>query len=107
MSFYKRIQVLKEYENIEYDEIWEVFDDYFKCNSEELTHKDMLEFMRNMIFCDWWMEELADELANSEEEYKVIFYNLKNRLSHFIFIRVLANLEDETAYDPIQYYSEQ
>ena len=58
----------------------------------------MLKFMKNIIFCDWWIEELADELANSEEEFKVIFYNLKNTLPHFIFMRVLANLENETAY---------
>ena len=51
-----------------------------------------------MIFCDWWVEELADALATSEEEFKVIFHNLKNTLPHFIFMRVLDNLEDETAY---------
>ena len=69
MSFYKRIQALKEYENIEYNEIYEVFNDCFKCNSGTLANKDMLEFMKNVIFCDWWIEELVEELANSEVEY--------------------------------------
>ena len=107
MSFYKRIQALKEYENIEYNEIYKVFNDCFKCNSGTLANKDMLEFMKNVTFCDWWIEELADELANNEKEYKVIFYNLKNRLRHFIFMKVLANLDDETAYGHIRDDSEQ
>ena len=102
MSFYKNIQALKEYKNIEYNEIWEVFDNYFKCDSRALTNKDMLEFMNNMVNCDWWLEKLAEELADSEEEFKVIFLNLKNTLPHFIFMRVLANLDDETAYGQIR-----
>ena len=67
----------------------------------------MLKFMKNTIFCDWWTEELADELANREEEYKVIFYNLKNILRHFILMKVLANLDDKTAYGQIRGDSEQ
>ena len=50
----------------------------------------------------YWIEELADSVSSSEEEFKVKFYELKNRLPKTIFNMILGNLEESWAYGQIQ-----
>ena len=77
-----------------------------KILAHALFNKDMLKLVYDMVFFDYWIEEVADNLSSSEEEFKVQFYELKNRLPRLIFNMILDNLEESSAYGQTQYDSE-
>ena len=74
-----------------------------KILADAFFNKDMLKLVYDMVFFDYWIEEVADNLSSTEEEFRVQFYELKNRLPRSIFNMILDNLEESSAYGQTQY----
>ena len=106
MLFRELIELLKGYERIGQHVLDRVIGDYLKIPADALSDKDLLKLVYDMVISDYWIEELADNLSISEEEFKVQFYELKNRLLRLIFNMILDNLEESSACGQTQYDSE-
>ena len=99
MAFRGFVEELKNYEEIDVDVIRVVAKKYLRRHQSLLNQKGVLTINRDLVFLDYWIEDLANHFATCKQNYDAYFLEFKS-FCPVILLLILGNfIVDESGYE--------
>ena len=91
MAFREFVEERKQFEEIYVDVIRVVAKKHFRYSEGVLSNKDILSIVRDIVFPDYWVEDLAEHFSACENNYR-LYYHEFNKLIPVILNVISENI---------------